>query len=121
VGWGGVGWGGVGWGGVKLAMPGFLTRGLHRTPLPVPLPPTHQPTSPPCTSALAHARLCPLSLSFPSPSLPLRRQAHAPGAGGGGKPLVLVLAPTRELALQIHSVLEEAGSACGVRCEGFGR
>lgn len=30
--------------------------------------------------------------------------------------MALVLAPTRELALQINAVLEEAGSQCGVRC-----
>ena len=32
----------------------------------------------------------------------------------GKKPVVLVIAPTRELALQIDAVLEEAGEKCGV-------
>ena len=30
--------------------------------------------------------------------------------------MALVIAPTRELALQINAVLEEAGSQCGIRC-----
>ncbi len=33
----------------------------------------------------------------------------------GKKPVALMIAPTRELALQIAAVLEEAGSQCGIR------
>ena len=47
------------------------------------------------------------------------RDAHAhlpplPAFGAGKKPVALVVAPTRELALQIGTVLEEAGSQCGI-------
>lgn len=38
--------------------------------------------------------------------------SHTPA---GKKPVALVIAPTRELALQIGAVLEEAGSQCGIR------
>ena len=39
-----------------------------------------------------------------------------PAPSAGRKPVALVIAPTRELALQINAVLEEAGSQCGIRC-----
>ncbi len=32
----------------------------------------------------------------------------------GKKPVALVIAPTRELALQINAVLEESGEKCGI-------
>eukprot|EP00899_Mesostigma_viride_P023957 jgi/Mesvir1/4746/Mv05536-RA.1 len=35
-------------------------------------------------------------------------------SGGGNGPIALVLSPTRELALQISEVMEDAGAACGV-------
>ena len=39
---------------------------------------------------------------------------HAMRCPAGKKPVALVIAPTRELALQINAVLEEAGQQCGV-------
>ncbi|GFR43801.1 hypothetical protein Agub_g4925 [Astrephomene gubernaculifera] len=49
--------------------------------------------------------------------LPMLRHIAAQREGGvvaGKGPFALVMAPTRELALQINEVLEEAGSKCGV-------
>jgi len=71
------------------------------------------------------------TLAFGLPALRhIRAQNEAAAAGGGGNnnnkntfnnnnsrkrgPQVLVLAPTRELALQIHTVLQEAGGPCGI-------
>lgn len=51
--------------------------------------------------------------------LPMMRHIVAQRDGGvvkGKGPYALVMAPTRELALQIASVLEDAGSKCGVSC-----
>lgn len=51
--------------------------------------------------------------------LPMLRHIVAQRDGGvvqGKGPYALVMAPTRELALQIAAVLEEAGSQCGVSC-----
>jgi ATP-dependent RNA helicase DBP3 len=51
--------------------------------------------------------------------LPMLRHIVAQREGGvvqGKGPYALVMAPTRELALQIAAVLEEAGSQCGVTC-----
>lgn len=39
----------------------------------------------------------------------------------GKKPVALMIAPTRELALQIAAVLEEAGSQCGIRWGRYAR
>lgn len=44
------------------------------------------------------------------------RTDHALTLLAGKKPVALVIAPTRELALQINAVLEEAGAQCGIRC-----
>jgi hypothetical protein len=49
--------------------------------------------------------------------LPMLRHITAQREGGvvtGKGPLALVMAPTRELALQIAAVLEDAGSKCGI-------
>lgn len=72
------------------------------------------------------------TLAFGLPALRhIRAQNEATTAAGGGGggynnnknynnnsrkkgPQVLILAPTRELALQIHAVLEEAGRPCGI-------
>lgn len=40
----------------------------------------------------------------------------AQGVVQGKGPFTLTMAPTRELAIQIAEVLEEAGSKCGCRC-----
>lgn len=51
--------------------------------------------------------------------LPMLRHIAAQREGGvvqGKGPYALVMAPTRELALQIAAVLEDAGSRCGVSC-----
>lgn len=51
--------------------------------------------------------------------LPMLRHIVAQRDGGvvqGKGPYALVMAPTRELALQIAAVLEDAGSLCGVSC-----
>ncbi|KXZ43232.1 hypothetical protein GPECTOR_97g770 [Gonium pectorale] len=50
--------------------------------------------------------------------LPMMRHIGAQrdaGVVSGKGPFAVVMAPTRELALQINEVLEEAGSRCGVR------
>lgn len=54
------------------------------------------------------------TLAFGLPALRHIRAQREGGAASGKKPVALVLAPTRELALQINAVLEEAGSQCGV-------
>jgi len=41
--------------------------------------------------------------------------SRAGGPGGSGGPMVLVLAPTRELAMQSAKVAADAGEPCGVR------
>ncbi len=41
---------------------------------------------------------------------------RAQGVVQGKGPFTLTMAPTRELAIQIAEVLEEAGSKCGCRC-----
>ena len=38
-----------------------------------------------------------------------------PLPGAGNSPSVLILSPTRELALQTAGVMEEAGSRCGLK------
>eukprot|EP00878_Enallax_costatus_P036328 GHUV01040786.1.p1 GENE.GHUV01040786.1~~GHUV01040786.1.p1 ORF type:complete len:407 (-),score=149.08 GHUV01040786.1:180-1376(-) len=51
--------------------------------------------------------------------LPMLRHIVAQREGGvvqGKGPYALIMAPTRELALQIAAVLEDAGSQCGVSC-----
>lgn len=51
--------------------------------------------------------------------LPMLRHIVAQREGGvmqGKGPYALVMAPTRELAVQIAAVVEDAGSQCGVSC-----
>ena len=56
------------------------------------------------------------TLAFGLPALKhVRMQTAASGAASGKKPVALVLAPTRELAQQISTVLENAGSRVGIR------
>ncbi|KAL4442663.1 hypothetical protein ABPG77_006657 [Micractinium sp. CCAP 211/92] len=54
------------------------------------------------------------TLAFGLPALRHIRAQREAGVASGKKPVALVLAPTRELALQINAVLEEAGSQCGI-------
>ena len=54
------------------------------------------------------------TLAFGLPALAHIAAQVAGGAASGRRPVALVLAPTRELALQICAVLEEAGAKCGV-------
>jgi ATP-dependent RNA helicase DBP3 len=56
------------------------------------------------------------TLAFGLPALAHARAQAAAGAATGAGPVALVLAPTRELAVQIAVVLEGAGAAAGVRC-----
>eukprot|EP00887_Chlorella_sp_A99_P006918 scaffold2.g6918.t1 len=54
------------------------------------------------------------TLAFGLPALRHVRAQVEAGVASGRKPVALVLAPTRELALQISGVLESAGGRCGV-------
>mmetsp|Transcript_27015 Transcript_27015/g.73020 ORF Transcript_27015/g.73020 Transcript_27015/m.73020 type:complete len:598 (+) Transcript_27015:3277-5070(+) len=45
----------------------------------------------------------------------ITKQKEAGVVGKGKGPYAVVMAPTRELALQINQVLEDAGSKCGIR------
>jgi ATP-dependent RNA helicase DBP3 len=55
------------------------------------------------------------TLAFGLPALHHVSAQLSGGVASGKKPVVLVLAPTRELALQITGVLEEAGSRVGIK------
>lgn len=55
------------------------------------------------------------TLAFGLPAIRHIRAQREAGVASGTKPIVLAIAPTRELALQIHAVLEEAGSQVGVK------
>lgn len=57
------------------------------------------------------------TLGFGLPMMAHIAANKAPGGAGAGRkgPFAVVLAPTRELALQIAAVLEDAGARCGVR------
>lgn len=54
------------------------------------------------------------TLAFGLPAIRHIRAQREAGVVSGKKPVALVIAPTRELALQIGTVLEEAGSQCGI-------
>jgi ATP-dependent RNA helicase DBP3 len=54
------------------------------------------------------------TLGFGLPMLRHIRAQRDAGVVTGKGPLALVMAPTRELALQISAVLEDAGSKCGI-------
>jgi len=54
------------------------------------------------------------TLGFGLPMLRHIRAQRDAGVVKGKGPLALVMAPTRELALQIAAVLEDAGSKCGI-------
>jgi hypothetical protein len=59
------------------------------------------------------------TLGFGLPMMAHIAANRQPGGAAAGKkkgPFAVVLAPTRELALQITAVLEDAGARCGVRC-----
>jgi ATP-dependent RNA helicase DBP3 len=58
------------------------------------------------------------TLGFGLPMMAHIAANKGPGGAAEGKkgPFAVVLAPTRELALQITAVLEDAGARCGVRC-----
>jgi len=56
------------------------------------------------------------TLAFGLPAIKHIKAQISGGVASGTKPIVLVIAPTRELALQISAVLEEAGSKVGVGC-----
>src|SRR5690606_5706038 len=47
-------------------------------------------------------------------SLPLLERMKAPGKGAAGSPSLLVVAPTRELAVQVAEAIERYGRARGV-------
>ncbi|PNG63213.1 ATP-dependent RNA helicase DBP2, partial [Tetrabaena socialis] len=55
------------------------------------------------------------TLGFGLPMLRHIAAQREAGVVSGKGPFAVVMAPTRELALQINEVLEEAGSKCGVR------
>lgn len=55
------------------------------------------------------------TLAFGLPALRHVRAQLEGGVASGKKPIVLVMAPTRELAQQIAGVLEDAGSVVGIR------
>ncbi|PSC74000.1 DEAD-box ATP-dependent RNA helicase 5 [Micractinium conductrix] len=54
------------------------------------------------------------TLAFGLPALRHIRAQRECGAASGKKPSVLIIAPTRELAIQINAVLDEAGTQCGI-------
>lgn len=54
------------------------------------------------------------TLGFGLPMLRHIRAQRDAGVVTGKGPLALVMAPTRELALQIAAVLDDAGSKCGI-------
>ena len=56
------------------------------------------------------------TLAFGLPAIKHIQAQISGGVASGTKPVVLVIAPTRELAQQISVVLEEAGSKVGVGC-----
>lgn len=68
-----------------------------------------------CTRACNKRRLTSGSRCVPQ-LCSVRAPPACSSRAAGKKPVALVLAPTRELALQINAVLEEAGSQCGIRC-----
>jgi ATP-dependent RNA helicase DBP3 len=55
------------------------------------------------------------TLAFGLPALRHVKNQLACGAASGRKPIALMIAPTRELALQIAGVLDEAGSKVGIK------
>lgn len=55
------------------------------------------------------------TLAFGLPALAHIAAQIGAGVVTGKKPIALVIAPTRELAIQISVVLEEAGQPCGIR------
>lgn len=56
------------------------------------------------------------TLAFGLPAIKHIKAQIRSGVASGTKPIALVIAPTRELAQQISTVLEEAGSKVGVGC-----
>lgn len=56
------------------------------------------------------------TLAFGLPALRHITAQKEAGVVSGKRPVALVMAPTRELAIQISEVLAGAGAACGVRC-----
>lgn len=56
------------------------------------------------------------TLAFGLPAIKHIKAQITSGVASGTKPIALIIAPTRELALQISTVLEEAGSKVGVGC-----
>merc|ERR1719319_1540418 len=56
------------------------------------------------------------TLAFSIPALAhLKHRVDTEGRAKKGSPMMLIIAPTRELAMQSQVVLEQAGSSCGVR------
>eukprot|EP00891_Asterochloris_glomerata_P007590 jgi/Astpho2/7590/fgenesh1_pm.00115_%23_8_t len=55
------------------------------------------------------------TLAFGLPALQHIRAQRTAGVTTGNSPSVLILSPTRELALQTAGVMEEAGSRCGLK------
>jgi ATP-dependent RNA helicase DBP3 len=55
------------------------------------------------------------TLAFGLPAIRHVKNQIACGAASGRKPVALMIAPTRELAIQIAAVLEEAGSKVGIK------
>ena len=56
-----------------------------------------------------------LAFSVPALAHMLHRKKTKSPDGVSRSPMMLVLAPTRELAMQSQVVLEQAGKACGIR------
>jgi len=56
------------------------------------------------------------TLAFSIPALAhLKHRVDTEGRAKKGSPMMLIIAPTRELAMQSQVVLEQAGSSCGIR------
>merc|ERR1712098_710519 len=56
------------------------------------------------------------TLAFSIPALAhLKHRVDTEGKAKRGCPMMLIIAPTRELAMQSQVVLEQAGSSCGIR------
>jgi len=56
------------------------------------------------------------TLAFSIPALAhLKHRVDTEGRAGSGCPKMLIISPTRELAMQSQEVLEAAGATCGVR------
>jgi len=56
------------------------------------------------------------TLAFSIPALAhLKHRVDTEGKAKKGCPMMLIIAPTRELAMQSQVVLEQAGSSCGIR------